>query len=200
MNEELEEAHAKAEAATIRADEAEAAANAAAEAAVSAISLARQEVGEASAAFTAELEERCHAAEQALAEQQKAVRVKEAEKAARRVERSSSPVQAFVFQQQAEASRVQVMQHELRVLGDKYAELDQRHAQLLTRAAVFRRRAGLPDGDGDEAGPEGLWWPHADEATETESERRIAYVKERRRKLAEALLVWYVGTRRVGRR
>ena len=128
------------------------------------------------------------------------MRVKEAEKAARRVERSSSPVQAFVFQQQAEASRVPVMQHELRVLGDKYAELDQRHAQLLTRAAVFRRRAGLPDGDGDEAGPEGLWWPHADEATETESERRIAYVKERRRKLAEALLVWYVGTRRVGRR
>ena len=185
-------------AATARAEEAEAAALSAADAARSARDVAQREVGIAAAAQLSALQTRCERAEAQLSEEQLA----RAYRLANQVEVGCDPVPALLLAEQAEASRHQVALHELKVLTQAHETAQQQYAELSRRAAVLHRRASRIDSDGEEEycgdGIDG--WHNGVEAVEKASDSvQLAGAmaeRERRHRLAQTMLAWYLVTRK----
>lgn len=198
LNAALAAAEEDTRAATARAEEAEAAALSAADAARSARDVAQREVGIAAAAQLSALQTRCERAEAQLSEEQLA----RAYRLANQVEVGCDPVPALLLAEQAEASRHQVALHELKVLTQAHETAQRQYAELSRRAAVLHRRASRIDSDGEEEycgdGIDG--WHNGVEAVEKASDSvQLAGAmaeRERRHRLAQTMLAWFLVTRK----
>ena len=196
LREALEAAQWEAAQATQRAEQAEAAAMAAAESAMDARDLARREAAGAAAHRLSSLEERCIAAERLVMEHQQAAE----DAIARRRDAGSDPIPALLLAEQAEASRHAVVVHELRVLKSQHVAAQRQYDELARRAAELRYRTTYMDMDDDDDAADGdeRYFERADAAlTDLSRDGGDAPSElERRRLLAEALLTWYMRTRR----
>ena len=194
----LEAAHAAVDGATHRAAEAEAAAESASVAAMEARELARREAGSVVASRLGTLEERARRAEAQLVEEHRA----QADRRAAMRDVAVSPIAALVLAEQAEASRHQVALHELRQQQRQHEVAKRQYAELARRAAALRQRVtNLDSDDESDPGPDGWAADDADDehqlgrAHEAPSSSGMPE-RERRRRLAQTMLAWFIATQR----